>query len=179
MSSFTSQTNHTGDTQEDIEPALIDSMHTDIQPMTPPTLSRSLTTTYNDYLLDGDVVAIAKPQLRRTYARSWGDIGDELDTVCRHILFDEPEPIDEPEPNEEYMNIATTIISNHTHGMNNMDMTNILNVMINNNVIRNNMNNDEIIIAVNTHLQNNINNLIDNNNNNINNLNDNINNTMT
>ena len=170
MSQFTFQTNDISDTQEDTDPAY---PTTSIAPpaltrsstyMTPPTLHRTRTTRYE------------RPQMVRTLTPMPGNgNGADVDNVSRHILFDEFEPVDEPVEwninnnihNEEYINTATNIISNHMVGMNNMDIINILNTLINNNVFHHNMNNDEIINAVTNYLENNI------NNNNINNILDN------
>ena len=193
MSQFTFQTNDISDTQEDTDPAYpttsiappaLTRSSSSIAPptltrssayMTPPTLHRTRNTRYEDEY------AYERPQMVRSFTPMPGNgNGADADTVRRHILFDEFEPVDEPvdEPvewninnnlyNEEYMNIATTIIRNNMVSVNNMDIINILNTLINNNVFHHNMDNDEIINAVNNYIiQNNINNLQNNMDNNI------------
>jgi len=167
--------------QSNNEPDNFDSIFTDMQ-LTSPTLTRGETNIYPD-----DIVYERPPLIRSdTVIQSNGidyPDGENIDSVCRQILFGEPEPIDDSiddsiddfiddsmvdsiddyiinNNNEEIMNVAANIMNNHTESMNNLDFINIFNNMINNNIINNNMNEDEITNAVNTYLHSNIDNLL-------------------
>ena len=129
MRQFTYNDNHMGDTPEVIEPENFDYIFTDMQPtLTTPT--RGETSIYTDD------IEYERPPLIRTdtiMQRNGIDYpeGENIDSVCRQILFGEPidDHIDYQYPLyvpdnyamyiDDYINNNEEIMNNHTESMNN------------------------------------------------------------
>ena len=145
----TGYTGYTGYTQNNNETDNFDSIFTDML-LTPPTLTRGETNIYPHDIVYERPTLIRTDTVIQSNGIDYPD-GENIDSVCRQILFGEHEPIDDSiddsindsiddsmvdsiddyiecnnniinNNNEEIMNIAANIINNHTESMNNSKM---------------------------------------------------------